>query len=81
MEAWVAGAAAALAVFTALVLRPVLPPPVTVTVLAVSSALLGWGVVNLRPDPSWPEVALTTAGMALLGPVHVRLLMGPFRTR
>lgn len=81
MEVWVIGAAAAVAVLTAVVFRGLLPAPVVVAVLAGASGALGWGVIRLRPDPSTLEVALTVLAMAVLGPVHVRVLLGPFGPR
>lgn len=72
-------AAGVVALVTALVLRTRLPAPVTVTLMILASVALAWGGMLLRHDPSTGETVLAVLSMALLGPAHVRIVLGPYR--
>lgn len=78
MGGWVVGGAAAAVLVLAFALRTRLPAAVEAILLTASFAALGWGGMLLRPDPPTPEVVLAVAAMALLGPLHVRVVLGPF---
>lgn len=80
-ETWVAVGAAAVAGAAVGFLRTRVPAPASVVVLAASSAALAWGLIHHRPDPSAVEIVLAVSAMAVLGPVHVRALLGPFGPR
>jgi hypothetical protein len=81
METGVVVAAVVGAAVIVAILRTRLPGPLSAVLLATASAALAWGLVNHRPDPSTVEVALAVTGMAVLGPVHVRAVLGPFGPR
>ncbi len=78
MGGWIVGLAAGAVLLLAFVLRVRIPAAAVAALLTAASAALAWGGVLLRPDPSTAEAALTVAAMAVLGPVHVRVLLGPF---
>lgn len=81
MGAWVAAVAAAVALLVALVLRTRLPAAVTVPLMVVASAALAWGGMLIQDDPSALDVVLAVAAMALMGPLHVRVVIGPYCPR
>lgn len=81
MGAWVAGAAAIVALVSAFVLRPRLSAVVTVPLLVAASAALAWGGMLLQEDPSAMEWALAVGVMAVMGPLHVRIVLGPYGPR
>lgn len=72
--------AALVAAVTAFVLRPRLPAVLTVPLMTLSSATLAWGGMLLREDPAAAEVVLAVLAMAVLGPAHVRIVLGPYGT-
>ena len=73
-------AAGAVGVFTATVLRPRVPLPVAMALLAVAGACLGAGALLVQDEP---VNALNWAATLLLGalflPVHVWVAFGPPR--
>lgn len=73
--------AALVAALTALVLRRRLRGPAVFFLLAGSGAALAGGGMMLRPDPSVGEWVLALAGMALLAPLHARIVLGPLGRR
>jgi hypothetical protein len=75
---WLVVASAVVAVTTALVLRTRLPAFLVLALLAGSGAGVGWGGMLLRPDPSVGEFIAAVAGLAILVPVHVRIVIGSF---
>lgn len=78
MGAWVAASAAAIALLGALVLRTRLPAPAGILLLVAASAALAWGGVLLQDDPSALEAWLAVVAMAAMGPLHVRIVLGPY---
>lgn len=78
MGAWVVGAAAIVSLVSAFVLRPRLPAVVTIPLLVTASAALAWGSMLLQEDPSAIEWALAVGAMAVMGPLHVRIVLGPY---
>lgn len=74
-------AAAAAAVLTAFLLRPRAPAPLSIPLMTAASAALAYGGMLLREDPSTPEVVLAVLAMAVLGPAHVRIVLGPYGPR
>jgi hypothetical protein len=73
---WIVAVSAVVAVVTGFVLRTRLPAAVVGVVLVVAGAGVGWGGILLQPDATVAEVILTLAVMALLVPVHVRIVLG-----
>lgn len=78
MGGWVVGGGAAAVLVLAFGLRTRLPAAAEAILLALSFAALGWGGMLLRPDPPTAEVSLAVAAMGVLGPLHVRVVLGPF---
>jgi hypothetical protein len=80
MEAgtWLVVASAVVAISTALVLRTRLPAWFVLALLAGSGAGVGWGGMLLRADPSAGEAIAAVAGLAILVPAHVRIVIGSF---
>ena len=75
----VLGAVAGIAV--SLLLRTRLPAAAVAVLLAVSGAAIGWGGMTLQPDPPFPQVVFVVVTLAVLVPVHVRIVVGPFGPR
>jgi hypothetical protein len=75
---WVVAVSAVVVVVTGFVLRTRLPAAVVGVVLVVVGAGVGWGGILLQPGATVAEVILTVAIMALLVPVHVRIVLGRF---
>jgi len=73
------GAVVALA--TSFALRTLLAAPAVVVLLVAAGAAIGWGGTLLQPDPSGLEATLAIAALAVLVPVHVRVVFGPFGHR
>ena len=73
-------AAGAVGVFTATVLKPRVPPPVAMVLLAAVGACLGGGALLVQDEPvnsaNW---AVTLLLGALFLPVHVWVALGPPR--
>lgn len=69
------------AVVTAFFLRTRLPQTTVVVMLAAAGGALGWGAMLLQPDPSTGEVVAAVAILAVLVPVHVRIVVGRFGPR
>ena len=78
MGAWIVGFSAAVALVTAFALRTRLAAGLVIALLAVAGAGVGWGGMLLQPDPSTFEFVLAVAGLALLFPAHVRIVLGRF---
>lgn len=78
MGAWVAAASAAVALLVALVLRTRLPAGVNIPLIVAASAALSWGGMLLQDDPSAFEMTLAVVTMAVMGPLHVRIVLGPY---
>ena len=72
----VAGSAGVL--LGAFVLRRRLPASLVYLLLAVSSVLVGAGSLVVQDHVTTADWIVTLALLALLGPVHVRFLMGEF---
>ena len=75
---WIVAVSAVVVVVTGFVLRTRLPASVVGVVLVVAGAGVGWGGILLQPGATVAEVILTVAIMALLVPVHVRIVLGRF---
>jgi hypothetical protein len=78
MGAWIVALSAALALVTAFILRTRLPAGLSVALLVVAGAGVGWGGMLLQPDPSTFEFVLAVALLALLFPAHARIVLGRF---
>lgn len=78
---WVVVVSAVVGSVTAFVLRTRFPGWAVAALLVVSGAALGWGGMLLRADPEIAEVTVGTVAMAVLVPVHVRIVLGPFGRR
>lgn len=74
----VSGAAAALAAFP---LRTRLHGRSVFLLLSVSGAGLAAGGMLLRPDPSVGEWVLGVGALAILAPLHARIVLGRFGPR
>ena len=68
----------ALMLLTAFVLRTRAPGALGISLLALAGAAFGWGMMLLRPDPSVGEWVAAVLLLAVLTPVHVRILLGRF---
>lgn len=75
---WIVVVSALVGTVTAFVLRTRAPGWTVAALLVVSGAALGWGGMLLRADPEVGEIAVGAAAMAVLVPVHVRIVLGPF---
>ena len=75
---WLVSASAAVALFTAFVARPRVTPAVSILILGLAGAGLGWGGMLIQPDPSTFELVAAVAMLAFLVPAHVRIVLGPF---
>ncbi|HZA26471.1 MAG TPA: archease [Actinomycetota bacterium] len=78
---WVVILSAIVGSATAFVLRTRIAGWAVAALLAGSGAALGWGGMLLRADPEAREIAVGVAAMAVLVPVHVRIVLGPFGPR
>jgi hypothetical protein len=58
--------------------RTLLPAPAVAVLLAGCGAAIGWGGMLLQADPSGPQAAFAIISLALLAPVHVRVVFGRF---
>lgn len=72
----VAGGLLALAV--AFLLRRRLPGRAVFALAATASLALGTGALLVQRHVSAAEWTLTLAALSLLGPAHIRIVMGPF---
>jgi hypothetical protein len=79
--AWVVLLSAVLGAVAAFVLRTRAPAWAVAILLAGTGAVLAWGGMLLRPDPGTGEVVIGVAAMAVLVPLHVRIVLGPFGRR
>jgi SHS2 domain-containing protein len=75
---WVVVVSAVVGSVTAFVLRTRFPSWAVAALLIMSGAALGWGGMLLRAEPEIGEVVLGAAAMAVLVPMHVRIVLGPF---
>lgn len=78
MGAWIVAGSTAVAVLTAFVLRTRAPAVVVALTLTAAGAGLGWGAMLLQKDPTTLELLVGSALMALLVPLHVRIVLGRF---
>lgn len=74
-------AAGAVAVLTAFGLRSRVPATLSIPLMAAASAALAYGGMLLRQDPSTVEIVVAVLAMAVLGPAHVRIVLGPYGPR
>lgn len=72
------GSAAALAVLTSFVLRTRIPASAVAVLLVTSGAGIGWGGMSLQPGPPVSQTVFAVVALAVLVPVHVRVVFGPF---
>jgi hypothetical protein len=75
---WAIAAGVVVAAATAFWFRTRLAAPVGIALMVASSALIAWGVTALQPAPSAGEAAFAVALLAVLGPAHVRVVLGPY---
>jgi hypothetical protein len=75
----VAGAAGV--VVTGFWLRPRLPGPVVFALISGFSVVLTAGALVVQDHTTTADWIVALVAMALLGPVHVRVLLGPFGRR
>lgn len=78
LGAWLVAVSAAIALATALFLRRRVAPMVVAGILAVAGVGIGWGAMCLQDDPSGGEFVTAVVILAVLIPVHVRIVLGPF---
>lgn len=78
MGAWLAAGAATATLLIALVLRTKLPAALGVVLMAAASAALAWGGVLIVQAASAAEAWLAVLALALMGPLHVRIVLGPY---
>ena len=79
MEGWVIAASAIIALAAAFGLRTRAPAALSLGIVSVAGAALAVGGLLFLDDPSAAEWALAVIGMAILAPVHARIVLGPFR--
>ena len=60
------------------VLRRRLPAPAVFVLLGACSVAVGIGALVVQDHVTTADWIVTLAALALLGPVHVRFLLGPF---
>lgn len=78
---WVVVVSAVTAALAAFLLRTRVRGRAVFTLLAISGGTLAAGGMMLQPDPSVGEWVLGVAGLALLAPLHARIVLGPFGPR
>jgi hypothetical protein len=78
---WFVVSGAALGLVSAFWVRTRLASPAVAALLAASGAAIGWGGMALQPDPPVPQVVFAVLMLAVLVPVHVRVVFGPFGPR
>ncbi len=81
MEAGLVAVSAFVALSSAFLLRTRLHPTTVAVLLAAAGGALGWSVMLLQPEPSTGEVVAAVAILAILVPLHVRIVLGPFGPR
>ena len=69
---------AAVGVAVSFVLRTRIPAPVVLLLLAAAGAAIGGGGILLQRDPSGLQAMLAIGALAVLVPVHSRVVFGPF---
>ncbi|MFL5799253.1 MAG: hypothetical protein ACJ77A_15145 [Actinomycetota bacterium] len=62
-------------------LRPVLPGPVVFALISGFSIVLTTGALVVQDHTTAADWIVAIVAMALLGPLHVRVLLGPFGRR
>lgn len=62
-------------------LRPRLPGPVVFALISASSVALTAGALVVQEHTTVADWIVALVAMALLGPLHVRVLLGPFGRR
>jgi hypothetical protein len=78
MGAWIVAGSALMAVVTAFPLRTRLPGAGVAVILIAAGAGIGWGGMLLQQDPTTVEFVVGVTVMALLVPLHVRIVLGGF---
>jgi hypothetical protein len=78
MGAWTVAGSALVALVTAFALRTRLPGAIVAVILTAAGAGIGWGGMVLQEDPTTPELIVGVVLMALLVPLHVRIVLGRF---
>ena len=79
--AWIVAGAAGLGSLTGFFLRTRLAPGAVAGLLVLAGAGLGWGGMLLQPDPNGGEFVGAVLLLAVMVPVHVRVVLGPFGPR
>jgi hypothetical protein len=69
---------AVVSLVTSFVLRTRLPAPGVSAVLVAAGAAIGWGGMLLQRDPPTLQAVFAVVALAVLVPVHVRVVFGPF---
>lgn len=69
---------AVVALVTSFVLRARIPAPAVAVILVAAGAAIGWGGMRLQADPSGLQTAFAVLALAVLVPLHVRVVFGPF---
>jgi hypothetical protein len=78
MGAWIVAGSALVAVVTAFALRTRLHGAVVAVILTAAGAGIGGGGMVVQRDPTTLELIVGVALMALLVPLHVRIVLGRF---
>jgi hypothetical protein len=71
-------AGAAVVAVTGFVLRRRLPAPVVVLLVAGASVAIGAGALVVQDHTTMADWVVALGAMAVLGPLHIRVLVGPF---
>ncbi|HYH28090.1 MAG TPA: hypothetical protein VEA19_04835 [Actinomycetota bacterium] len=72
---------AVMGLIVAFALRPRSPGALVVALLAGSGAAVAWGGLLLQADPTVAEQTVAIATLAVLFPIHARIVLGPFGRR
>jgi hypothetical protein len=66
---------------TAFVLRTLLPSVAVAVLLAACSVAVGAGALGVQEHAGTADWVVTLGSLAVLGPAHVRIVLGPFGRR
>jgi len=66
---------------TAFLLRTVLPAVAVFALLAAGSVIVGAGALVVQDGVTAADRVVTLVALAVLGPAHVRVVLGPFGAR
>ncbi|MGH2676679.1 MAG: hypothetical protein ACRDH1_14850 [Actinomycetota bacterium] len=75
---WLIAASVAIALVTAFFLRTRAPAWVVAELLALAGVGIGAGGMLYQPGPSIGEFAAAVVALAILVPLHARIVLGPF---